>query len=79
MKKQIALRQFPIENTIKAYFGDFYSYTSPSGNQFYDVQGGIELCVFRDGSISMCGMGEFKRVFSGPHEFRLFVKERARR
>jgi hypothetical protein len=78
MKKQIALRQFSIENTLKAYFGDCYSYTSPSGNMFFDAGPGVEVCMYGDGRVSLCGMGEYKRVFSGPAEFRSFVKEKMR-
>jgi hypothetical protein len=75
MKKQIALRQFSIENLLKEYFGVCYSYTSPNGNRFFEATGDIEVFMFGDGRLSLCGMGEYKRVFTGPDEFRAFVKE----
>ena len=78
MKKMIAICDFSIDNTLKEFLGDYDTYISPSGNRFYDVQEDIELCVFSNGRISLCGLGEHKRIFSGPADFRAFVKEKMR-
>jgi hypothetical protein len=74
MKKQIALQSFSVENTLKAFFGECYSYTSQSGNRFFESFGEIEVCMFSDGRLSLCGLGEHKKEFANAMEFRSFVK-----
>ena len=74
MRKQIALQVFSIENTLKEFFGECYSYTSPSGNRFFESLGDLEVCMFSDGRLSLCGFGEYKKEFKNAMELRLFVK-----
>lgn len=77
MRKHIALPSFSVENTLKAFFGECYSHTAPSGNHFFvsfGEIGEIEVCMFSNGKLSLCGLGEYKKEFNNAMDFRMFVK-----
>jgi len=75
MKKQIALRAFTVEDVLMDFFGECNTYVSPSGSSFFESVDDIEVCMFRSGRLSLCGMGEYRKQFANAMEFRLFVED----
>jgi hypothetical protein len=63
-----------VADVLGEFFGGSYSYMAPSGNLFFETLADVELCVFSNGDISLCGLGEFKKIFKNPIELRDFVK-----
>lgn len=79
MKKQIALRAIAlravtVEDILMDFFGVCYSYISPSGSSFFESVDDIEVCMFRSGRLSLCGMGEYRKQFANAMDFKLFVE-----
>lgn len=76
MNKQIAVSSHhtQIETIFKEHLGGCATYTVPCGNLFFEsLDGEVEVCVFRNGRISLCGLGEYKRVFNSVNEFLDFI------
>ena len=66
--------ELSVADVLGEFFGESYSYRAPSGNLFFEALDDVELCVFSNGDISLCGLGEFKKIFKTPTEFRDFVR-----
>jgi len=82
MKKIIAMKMdnkktdiLLIKNIFDQYLGGCHIYTVPCGNVFFDSFDKTEVCMFSGGSLSLCGLGEFKKTFENVVEFGDFVKK----
>ena len=83
MKKIIAMKSgsektvkiLLVKNIFDKYLGGANVYQVPCGNVFFDSFDDIEVCMFSNGALSLCGLGEHKKKFENSFEFGDFVKK----
>lgn len=79
MRKIIAVKKMDkillVQNIFDQFLGGANVYQVPCGNVFFDSLDNVEVCMFSNGKLSLCGLGEHKKTFENSFEFGDFVKK----